>query len=164
MQKNNFIERLDWLIKKFGEGKPFVFAKKIGIKAGTFQSYLKGRLPQAEQLLCFRKTFGVNLNWLLTGYGEPIEHPQAQAVDTERAELLRMVCEILDSDGGYSVSLAANIRSFHEAVSTSRDLAVMKSEIAEIKKAIRATAGRTREGDPPEKKEELLQKRAISSG
>jgi hypothetical protein len=70
----------------------------------------------------------------------------------------------LDSDESYAASLTANIRSFHEAITTARELGVMRGEIAEIKKAIRLTAGRTREGDPPEKKDELLQKRAISSG
>lgn len=75
-----------------------------------------------------------------------------------------MTSEILDSKGSFAGSLTANIHSFHEAISTTRALGVMKDEIAEIKKAIRITAGKTRDGDPPEKKGEIIKQRAISSG
>ena len=140
MRKNNFQDRLDWLIKKFANGKPFVFAKKTGIKSGTFQSYLKGRLPQADQLLCFRRTFGVNLNWLLSGEGEPLESNHPTTTDPEKLDLLRMTHEVLDSQGSYSASLAANIRSFHEAVVTERRLEKLETEVAELRGLVQSMA------------------------
>jgi phage repressor protein C with HTH and peptisase S24 domain len=66
-----FSERLNFLVTEHSGGKVTHFAKKAGIPPGTFDNYLKGRLPQAEQLLRIRETYGVNIDWLLTGEGEP---------------------------------------------------------------------------------------------
>lgn len=75
-----------------------------------------------------------------------------------------MASEILDSRSEYCASLAANIRSFHAAMTTERRLEAVEGEVAYLKRCIRTSADRLREGDPEEKKEEILQKRAISSG
>ncbi|MBU1161754.1 MAG: hypothetical protein KKF96_04270 [Proteobacteria bacterium] len=48
--------------------------------------------------------------------------------------MLTLTREILKSGTGYSDSLAANIRSFHNAVKTEKRLNKMESEVAELKK------------------------------
>jgi phage repressor protein C with HTH and peptisase S24 domain len=68
---SNFVDRLKSLVDEHAGGKVTIFAKKAGIYPGTFDNYLKGRLPQAEQLLYIRQTYGVSIDWLLTGEGEP---------------------------------------------------------------------------------------------
>lgn len=75
-----------------------------------------------------------------------------------------MTAEILASGTGYAASLAANVRSFHEAMTTARELDAMKTRIEDVERAIKSTAGRIRDEDPPGKKDEFLKKRAISSG
>jgi transcriptional regulator with XRE-family HTH domain len=67
----NFIERLLKLINDVSGGNVSEFSKKSGIKQPTLHKYTKGRLPGAESLYALRNNLGVNINWLLTGEGEP---------------------------------------------------------------------------------------------
>ncbi len=89
--------------------------------------------------------------------------------------MLTLTREILKSGTGYSECLAANIRSFHNAVKTERRLNKMESEVAELKNMCSGLVERTerrhaeqderiRENDPTEKKEELINMRATSTG
>ena len=90
-----FTERLNFLITEHSAGKPTVFAKKAGIPPGTFDNYLKGRLPQAAQLIRIHETYNVNIDWLLTGKGHPYVIASVEAetyptrcLDAEEYELV----------------------------------------------------------------------------
>jgi len=89
--------------------------------------------------------------------------------------VVNLTREILKSGTGYSDSLAANIRSFHNAIKTGKRLNKMESEVAELTNMCSGLAERTerqhaekdnriRKNDPPEKKEELTNMRATSTG
>lgn len=65
-----YSQRLSKLIKDHASGKHTVFARKIGIPKGTFQSYVDGKLPKPEYLLLISKKINVSIDWLLTGEGE----------------------------------------------------------------------------------------------
>jgi len=67
----NFFERLSWLIDRYAAGKHTVFAKKAGIPVSTFQKYLADKMPVAEHLIRIHETYGVSIDWLLTGSGDP---------------------------------------------------------------------------------------------
>ena len=67
----DFLSRLKYLIEKEADGKYSVFAKLCGIPHTTFYNYTKGRMPHSEHLCRIQETFSVDLNWLLSGIGEP---------------------------------------------------------------------------------------------
>lgn len=91
-----FIERLLRLISEQAKGKPSVFAKKAGIPHSTFFGYVNGRMPAPEHLVRIRDTFGVNINWLLTGAGEPYS-PEEEGTAGEPISLYGTVEEQIDS-------------------------------------------------------------------
>lgn len=62
-------ERLLYLVDKFSNGNLSVFAKKAKIPQSTMHKYINGRIPNGEALFRIHNTFGINLNWLLTGKG-----------------------------------------------------------------------------------------------
>jgi len=47
------------------------FARELGIHRQTLDNYLKGRIPKADFLDKLAKAKNININWLLTGEGEP---------------------------------------------------------------------------------------------
>ncbi len=47
------------------------FAKKIGVHFGTVRFFEQGHIPKGEMLLTLRRELNVNIDWLLTGNGEP---------------------------------------------------------------------------------------------
>lgn len=47
------------------------FAQKADLRVQTFQNYINGRDPSAESLRKLHDTYGVDLNWLVTGEGKP---------------------------------------------------------------------------------------------
>ena len=50
-----------------------VFATKVGSSAGFISDIEKGiKKPSPELLYAIAKEFGINLNWLLTGEGDPV--------------------------------------------------------------------------------------------
>jgi hypothetical protein len=65
-------KRLKNLVDLLSQGKHTLFAKKCGIPPSSFQAYIKGeRVPPTEHLMKIITVFGINLNWLLMGEGEP---------------------------------------------------------------------------------------------
>lgn len=70
---NEYFLRLKWLINDKADGNVSYFAKLANIPRPTIQSYLNKKMPTAQYLIKIRKNFGVNLNWLLTGEGEPYD-------------------------------------------------------------------------------------------
>ena len=48
------------------------FAKKIGVTRNTVSGYENNSIvPAGRALLQIHKIFGININWLLTGEGDP---------------------------------------------------------------------------------------------
>ena len=182
-----YSQRLSKLIKDHADGKHTVFAKKVGIPTGTFQSYVDGKLPKSEYLLLISEKFNVSIDWLLTGIGDPyIKEEDSLAYSSnyeevnldenpEMIEVLALTREILQSGTGYSDCLVANIRSFHNSVMTEKRLNKIEGEIAELKnmcsrppegteRQLTEKEDKIREADPPEKKEEFINMRATSTG
>lgn len=73
-------QRLKYLTDLLTDGKHTIFAKKCGIPPGSFQAYIKGeRVPPTEHLKKIVAVYGINLNWLLVGEGEPFSGRGTQA-------------------------------------------------------------------------------------
>ncbi len=62
--------RLSDLCDRYTRGDHALFADECGIPRSAMESYGKGTMPSAEHLIGIRKTFNVNINWLLTGEGD----------------------------------------------------------------------------------------------
>lgn len=124
----------------------------------------------------------VNLNWLLTGEGDLYinkvkngdKGPECDTCiykvghvedDPEIVELINMTREILKSKTGYTHSLAANIRSFHQAMQNEQCLSTIRntmgqlvSDVEDIKQQIRQR-NHIRENDDQARRGEILKKR-----
>jgi hypothetical protein len=95
-------KRLEYVVEILSDGKHTVFAKKCGIPPGSFQAYINGeRVPPSEHLVKLITVFGINLNWLLVGEGEPFIGMKAQeekATDRDRAEAIDPVVKLLNEE------------------------------------------------------------------
>lgn len=95
--------------------------------------------------------------------------------DPEAADLLTKTWQIIKSNTGYSASLAANIRSFHQAMTTENRLNGLETqfqdignivkdlvdECKEIKERLNKSDSKIRQEDPEEIRGEILKKRAM---
>lgn len=61
--------RLVALLKK--RGARLRLAKEAGVSAGSITAYVKGRLPQADELLRIARALNVSTDYLLTGHDPP---------------------------------------------------------------------------------------------
>lgn len=146
----DFIERLQKLIDDNAAGKPALFATKAGIAPGTFHAYTKGRLPQGEQLIRIHKTYRVNIDWLLTGKGEPYlrdvpaqepgreennraGEPVTQQPDFRISDALTMTAEVLESGTSYATALYLNIQHFHRAISAEKRIEQLELEVSSLR-------------------------------
>lgn len=74
-------ERLDELIEYYSKGNKSHFAKMLGVKAQTINTWLTRNTYDIE--LIFAKCKDVNAKWLLTGSGDMIEYSNCESsVDT----------------------------------------------------------------------------------
>jgi hypothetical protein len=65
-------QRLKYLVGLLSKGKHTVFAKNCGIPPSSFQAYINGeRVPSTGHLRKMISVYGINLNWLLVGKGQP---------------------------------------------------------------------------------------------
>lgn len=81
----------------------------------------------------------VNLNWLLTGDGDPyINRDKIGDIpeDDPYKEFLSMTREILTSETDYSNSLAVNIKSFHRAIETEKKLSDHEKRLSMVEKKV----------------------------
>jgi transcriptional regulator with XRE-family HTH domain len=82
-------QRLEYLVELMTKGKHTLFAKKCGIPPGSFQAYIKGkRVPPTEHLMKLVAVYGINLNWLLTGEGEPFVDIDREGEHSRRNKVL----------------------------------------------------------------------------
>jgi transcriptional regulator with XRE-family HTH domain len=157
----SFSERLLRLISEKANGKPARFAKKAGISHTAMFNYVEGRLPAPDILVRIRDTYGVNVDWLLTGKGEPYSVP-VEGRSEEPAfeynlpgerkapggevdpidELLGMARKVLSSENKQAAdALERNIRYFLHAVEIEKRLAKVESRLESIEEAITKKAG-----------------------
>jgi hypothetical protein len=102
----NFLDtikkRLRYLVELLSDGKHTVFAKKCGIPPGSFQAYINGeRVPPTEHLTKVVTVYGINLNWLLVGEGEPFiggKTQEEKATPRGEAEALDPVVQLLTDE------------------------------------------------------------------
>jgi phage repressor protein C with HTH and peptisase S24 domain len=156
-----FSERLLWLIVEKANGKVTVFAKKAGIPHSTFYNYVDGRLPSSEHLVHLRDTYGVNINWLLTGQGDP--YSQVADEETEEPayeynlpemgggtgdeegnveELLGMARKVLSSENKQAAeALEKNIRYFVHAIQMERRVEKVEARLKMIEEVLIKKAG-----------------------
>jgi hypothetical protein len=82
-------QRLKYLVELLSKGKHTVFAKHCGIPPSSFQAYINGaRVPSTGHLMKVIAVYGINLNWLLVGKGEPfIEVGTQEGKDTSRGSV-----------------------------------------------------------------------------
>ncbi|MDO4642145.1 MAG: helix-turn-helix transcriptional regulator [Neisseria sp.] len=84
---NSFKERLIFLWKE--EAKQAKIAKDIGMTiAGFSRIWNEGGLPKAEILKKIKQLKGCNIDWLLTGEGEPFPVERTQCVEAEISDTL----------------------------------------------------------------------------
>lgn len=95
-------KRLKYIVELLSEGKHTVFAKKCGIPPGSFQAYITGeRVPPTEHLTKIVTVFGINLNWLLVGEGQPFIGERTQGEESaERGKVLTIdpVAQLLSEE------------------------------------------------------------------
>lgn len=63
-----FLSRMKWVL---GDRQKHPWGDSIGLKNSRIDSIFKGLLPQADALLAIRHAEKVNIDWLLTGEGQP---------------------------------------------------------------------------------------------
>lgn len=70
-------------------------SEETDIPYRSLQNYLNGQLPGPDALVKFRETFGVDLNWLLTGEGETHKESTKANSQIDR-KLLKQIEEQLE--------------------------------------------------------------------
>jgi len=102
----------------------------------TFQFNIEGRAPNADTLLRIHKTYGVNINWLLTGEGEPYGTSEENFGDrSEASELIKMTREIIGQDSEFSQSLKANIRMSYQALKAEERYHDLEARMRQLEEA-----------------------------
>jgi|GEM_PF-779005 hypothetical protein len=152
-----FIERFLQLIGEKANGKPTIFARMAGIPPSTLFGYVNGRFPTHEHLLRIRDTFNVNINWLVSGegdpYGSPPEGESAEpaygynlpempgGLDDARGvvnELLRMAKKVLLSGNRQAAdALERNIRYFNHAVEIEGRLSGLEEKMGSLEERLK---------------------------
>ena len=101
---NTIKKRLKYVIELLSEGKHTVFAKKCGIPPGSFQAYINGeRVPPSEHLIKIVTIYGININWLLVGEGEPfigMKTQEEKATPRGEARAIDQVVQLLNEEEG----------------------------------------------------------------
>ena len=97
-------DRLLELVSIHAAGKHTVFAKNAGIPHGTFSAYLKGRVPHPDHLCRIHDIYNVNINWLLTGEGDPYIYKEEKVGASRRGAPVPDAAGLKPDDFGLAVS------------------------------------------------------------
>lgn len=68
MVDTGFLTRMKWVL---GDRQKHPWGRTVGLKNSRIDSIFNGVLPQADALLAIREAEKVNIDWLLTGEGQP---------------------------------------------------------------------------------------------
>jgi len=159
------------------------FAKPLGIKGSFISDIERGKAKPSESVIQLLEIkYRLNREWLFSGQGDPyikVHDGEKDAEsdvsiykvgdpldeDPEIAELLIMTREIIKSGTGYTHSLAANIRSFYQAMQNEQCLGTIKntmnqlaSDVEDIKQQIKQR-NQIRDDDDQAQRGEILKKR-----
>jgi len=154
----NFIERIESIIKPLSKAE---FARKIGIHVSTIALWDDEHLPKGDILQRIHKEFNIDLNWLLTGEGEPYIQPaegikQGAPVDISRGlgRSVDMLANVLNSGNHLYIQMVLSVLSaFDSAVTHTKkqaeEIARLNKEYEELKKRVEnleSTAPRPKKG------------------
>lgn len=125
-----------------------MFAKKCGIPPGSFQAYINGeRVPPTEHLMKIVTVYGINLNWLLVGEGEPFiggKTQEEKATPRGEAEAIDLVMQLLkEEEGRAGVTLTPEQRT--AILKILREL--VDRDVRAIRELLRSIQGEKKPGD-----------------
>jgi transcriptional regulator with XRE-family HTH domain len=128
------------------------FVEKIGVSLGAVQLWeSKDKYPNGEILTRMMEEFGVNLNWLMTGYGhkyvresdfkdtEIKKITEGRQITADKAEApdaidigddIKLAIGVLTSGSPYATALHLNIRSFANAIADRERINNLESTMA----------------------------------
>lgn len=66
-------DRIQDIVKTFGDNKNTVIAKRLGISEANIRGYIKGIMPKEDVLEKIVRNYEVSARWLLTGEGSMLE-------------------------------------------------------------------------------------------
>ncbi len=157
------------------------FANDIGVTASFLSDVLNKKSgPSFSIVFGISDKFPeVDISWLLTGEGEMFRGSQKDEFfdkDPATAEIISKARKIIHSGTEYSASLAADIRSFHQAITAEKRLNNMESqfqgikniveelteEFRQIKERLKNCDSSIREKDLPENKDQIFKKKNAS--
>lgn len=167
-----FLERLFRLISEEAKGKPTLFAKMAGIPHSTFYGYLEGKIPDPKYLIRIHDVFHVNIDWLVSGTGEPyvsLKQQQEQKQElresntiymssrsqdkpADLSELVGMAIKVLTSENKMaSEALEKNIRYFAYAIEVEKRLENVEARLGVLEKSLKKAEpeGSSEDEEPP---------------
>ena len=143
-------------------------AEKLEIATSTYQYYERGERDTPGSVIKKLTAFGVNPVWIVTGEGsshlaKSLEIPVHEG-SLKISEFLEMTRKVLRSETNYSYLLMTNIRSFYQAMTTEQQFRDLENRIAQMEQNAHCHQNdRLRHDDPPDQKEEILNRRAMPS-
>lgn len=147
------------------------FAKPLSTSSGYISEVEQGKKsPGSDFLLMLSRVWGVSIDWLLTGKGNPYiidNSGETEAdnsmddADPEVSELMAMTREIIESNTNYAHSLTANIRSFHQAMTAEYRYHDLEKRLSQLENRDNARNTRIRETDPKSEAEAIIKRRAM---
>ena len=147
--------RIAFIRLKAGE-KQEEFGKRVEISKGNVSDMENCKHnPSYIPIVRIIEKYSVNPEWLLFGEGDIYNKDKGGDIPEgdPHKDLLVMTREILVSETEYSNSLAANIKSFHSAIETKRELSDHAKRLAALEEIFQDKA----EGE----KEERLEKKVM---
>ncbi|WP_319525701.1 hypothetical protein [uncultured Desulfosarcina sp.] len=162
----NTREIIDRVVEVTGWTKTRIAKDIFGIDLSNLGNRIRADRLDFYKLLTWALHTGVNVEWLVTGE----QNNRATATvsvtckdDFETANLMEMAQQVVQSDTIYSASLKTNIHSFHQAMIGEEKYKALEKELEEVgcKRLVSIDGARIRHDDPPQEKEEILQRRAF---
>jgi len=101
------------------------FARDLGVSIQAYYRYEKGERKIPDGLLKLAQIQG-------DGQSSVYNKDRVLDEDPEISKLLAMTRKVLRSDAEYSISLAANIRSFYNAVATQKRLNGIEARLSDL--------------------------------
>jgi hypothetical protein len=148
-------ERIKKIIKEKCEGSRKHFADRLGVVPSTIHTWDDEHPPSGNPSKRLREEFNVNIDWLLTGEGEPYiykdrevsgagaHHVADPAVEYQAGapafmQAVKMLATVLDSGNKIFVqALMSNLVAFSAAINTQQDQAAeiktLRSECEDLK-------------------------------
>ncbi len=108
VKKMAFLQRLESKINHMTKAD---FAKKIGVHVSTISLWRDDKLPKGETLKRISKEFGISVDWLLTGGGEPYLTDQTgrEGVSVLSSTLKEVSGRGFQSSASHQASIAQSI-------------------------------------------------------